>query len=114
MELNKYQELAARTLPYEKELKEMKKEFTLALCEESGEVAGVVKKCLYHGHPFDEKKESKLIEELGDVMWHVAALASVYGLTLEDVAEINIAKLMKRYSRGFTNEDSIKRIDVKE
>ncbi|EEL36750.1 hypothetical protein bcere0020_58950 [Bacillus cereus Rock3-29] len=35
------------------------------------------------------------------------------GYTLEDIAQMNISKLEKRYPNGFSREASQKRIDVK-
>jgi NTP pyrophosphatase (non-canonical NTP hydrolase) len=37
---------------------------------------------------------------LGETLWHLAALASLYGLSLEDVACANLAKLDGRFGRG--------------
>lgn len=37
---------------------------------------------------------------LGEVAWHLAALASLYGLSLDEVAEGNVAKLLRRFGRG--------------
>jgi NTP pyrophosphatase (non-canonical NTP hydrolase) len=37
---------------------------------------------------------------LGETIWHMAALASLYGLELDKVAERNIAKLERRFGRG--------------
>jgi NTP pyrophosphatase (non-canonical NTP hydrolase) len=84
-------------------------EFCVALGEEAGESAGVLKKVVFHQHPFTEDKENKLVEELGDTLWHIAALASEYGITLERIATYNISKLMKRYPDGFNNHYSINR-----
>ena len=53
-------------------------------------------------------------KELGDVMWYCAELATGLGVCLDDVAEANIKKLMRRYPHGFTPEDSIRRVDVNE
>jgi NTP pyrophosphatase (non-canonical NTP hydrolase) len=112
MNLNDYQKLAARTIPVSKDKNERIKEFTLALCEESGETAGVLKKVIFHHHPFDIDKATKLIGELGDVMWHIAALGTEFGITLEDICCYNLEKLRTRYPEGFSDEDSLKRVDV--
>ena len=50
--------------------------------------------------------------ELGDVAWYHAALASKQGLQLADVLQGNVDKLIERYPDGFNSEDSIKRVDV--
>jgi NTP pyrophosphatase (non-canonical NTP hydrolase) len=78
--------------------------FALGLAGEAGEVADLIKKGIGHGHdvPLD-----KLTSELGDVLWYVAAVAKCYGLTLEEVAMYNVAKLRKRYPDGFTHQASL-------
>ena len=65
-----------------------------------------IKKHLYHGHDMKNLKE-----ELGDVMWYVAALSSMFGIDMEEVAEANIEKLRKRYPDGFSKERSINRVE---
>lgn len=42
----------------------------------------------------------ELVKELGDVLWFVAGLASRLGVSLEDVASINLEKLASRKRRG--------------
>ena len=79
---------------------------SLKLCGEAGEHAEKVGKLMFRGD-FDDKSEAErtlaqeqLIYELGDVLWYVANLANLYGVTLERVAELNIAKLADRKARG--------------
>lgn len=71
---------------------------TLGLCGEAGEVAEMVKKASWHGKPLDLEK---LQDELGDVLWYLADLATHYGLDLDQIAQGNIAKLARRYPDGF-------------
>lgn len=78
----------------------------LGLTGEAGEVADYVKKVLYHSH---ELSKEKLAEELGDVLWYLAYLANVIGYDLEEIAEINIEKLRKRYPDGWDPQRSIER-----
>lgn len=68
------------------------------LGSEAGEVLGVVAKGLRDGRSFDY--EQKLKKELGDVLWHVAAIAIDNGFSLEDIAMSNIAKLSQRKATG--------------
>ena len=75
----------------------------LGLAGESGEVADLLKKHLGHGHPLDV---DKLRAELGDVLWYIAALCTLYNITLDSVAATNIDKLRKRYPDGFSHEAS--------
>ena len=76
----------------------------LGLTGEAGEVA--VKKCMYQGHPW---QPSKIIEELGDVLWYVALMADLMNVPLEYVMQANIEKLERRYPDGFSSEASVNR-----
>lgn len=81
----------------------------LGITGEGGEVADIIKKWLYHGHELDE---SKLLLELGDVLWYINRAAFALGLTLEDVMQANVDKLRKRYPDGFSTQASLARKDV--
>lgn len=75
---------------------------TLGLCGESGEVAEKIKKWLRDGggSVLPEEKLELLKKELGDVLWYLANLADDLGLSLQEIAELNIAKLVDRKNRG--------------
>lgn len=79
---------------------------TLGLANEAGEVAGKVKKIFRdrHGVITDADREA-LALELGDVLWYLSELCTRLGITLEDVAERNIAKLADRAARGVIGGD---------
>ena len=47
----------------------------------------------------DERREA-LIKELGDVLWYISAAASELGVSLDEVAHVNIDKLRDRAARG--------------
>lgn len=67
------------------------------MCE-SAEAAEPLLKLRYHGKTYDE---AALVEELGDVLWYVATLAHALGLTLDEVATGNVAKLRKRHGERY-------------
>jgi NTP pyrophosphatase (non-canonical NTP hydrolase) len=108
MNLDQYQNAAKRTLNVDWPFDQQVSNAALGLAGEAGEVADILKKALYHGHKLDKAELSK---ELGDVLWYLAALASLHGLYLDDIAEQNIAKLRARYPNGFTQADSQARAD---
>lgn len=74
---------------------------TLGLVNEAGEVAGKIKKVFRDkdGQINEETREA-LKAELGDVLWYLAQVATELELSLDDIAEANIAKLMDRLERG--------------
>lgn len=108
MNMNEYQELAQRTANHE--LGDMPRlaVAALGLAGEAGEIADAVKKHVGHGHELDAEYVKK---ELGDILWYVAEMAEVFGLSLEQIAYANIAKLKKRYPEGFSEERSINRTE---
>lgn len=111
MELNEYQAHAARTLKGNKGRNRRKQVAAMNLAGEAGEVVDLVKKEQYHGTPIDR---AKLVKELGDCLWAVAATGFAYGITLQEVAEVNVEKLQKRYPNGFTKADAQARRDEHE
>ena len=80
----------------------------LGITGEAGEVADLLKKMLGHGHPPDIHKITK---ELGDVLWYISDIATTLGISLSEVARVNIEKLRERYPEGFSEEASRNRRD---
>lgn len=74
-----------------------------AVNDEAGELFGKIKKEFRDGFKSNEEymiHRDNVIKELGDVLWYVTACADEYGYTLQEVAQINIAKLTSRRERG--------------
>lgn len=82
--------------------------YVLGLVCEAGEAGDIVKKHLYQGHELDK---DKVVDELGDVMWYLNNICNVIGVKVEDVANKNIEKLLRRYPNGFKEESSVNRIE---
>lgn len=78
----------------------------LGLVEEAGEVAGKYAKAVRdcNGNIDGERREA-IKKELGDVMWFVAELSTLLGLTLEEVMAANIEKLSSRKARNCIKGD---------
>ena len=72
-------------------------ENTLGLVGEAGEVAEKVKKLIR-----DNTKVNRddIIKELGDVAFYLTALANYFDGSLEEVLDVNVAKLDGREKRG--------------
>jgi NTP pyrophosphatase (non-canonical NTP hydrolase) len=107
MHLNDYQRAALRTA-HDMSAEERLLNAVLGLAGEAGEVADLVKKQRFHGHDIDSQK---LIDELGDILWYVALAADSLGAPLEQVAERNVAKLLRRYPEGFSEQASRERVE---
>lgn len=102
MTFEQYQRLAQRTANERTQSGKIENG-VLGLCGESGECADILKKYYHQGHDLDR---DHMAEELGDVLWYAAELAAGLGLTLDEVAARNIAKLQRRYPEGFDAERS--------
>lgn len=80
----------------------------LGVAGEAGEVADLVKKHLFQGHPLDREL---LLSELGDILWYYMLLCQAMGYTLAEIMTCNVAKLRQRYPDGFDPARSIYRED---
>ena len=99
MTLNEYQVEAASTAKYPEGMKILYP--VLGLCGETGEVAEKVKKVFRDKNgEFSLETKEEIKKELGDVLWYLSATARDLGCTLEEVAEMNLAKLRSRQERG--------------
>jgi NTP pyrophosphatase (non-canonical NTP hydrolase) len=99
MDLNDYQNAARRTAIYGEHHRVIYP--ALGLASEAGEVAGKIKKVLRdQGGDFAQAPTDALKDELGDVLWYVAVLAGDLGLSLDQIARDNLAKLQSRLARG--------------
>jgi NTP pyrophosphatase (non-canonical NTP hydrolase) len=100
MELDDYQHGALRTAASRDKKNELL-HLVLGLAGESGEVAEKFKKWV-RDLDSDEARidRADIGKELGDVLWYVAVLADYLGLSLDDIAATNLAKLASRQGRG--------------
>jgi len=96
MTLNDYQSAAAATIQGEVSEPNSIYIALLGLAGETGSLLTLYKKYLRDGPSF-EIVNTRLQEELGDVLWYVAALAGHFNLHLEDIASANIEKVTERW-----------------
>lgn len=106
MMANDYQRMAMRTGGEYKSEYDMLRNAAYGLNGEAGEVIDLLKKHEFQGHKLDKEK---LIDELGDVQWYIALAAKALDVTLEEIMQHNIDKLIKRYPEGFDKSRSINR-----
>ena len=73
----------------------------LGLAEEAGEVAGLMKRQLRsNSRDAGKVTRERYIEELGDVLWYLAACCDQVGTNLEEIWDYNKIKLEGRYGNG--------------
>jgi NTP pyrophosphatase (non-canonical NTP hydrolase) len=96
---DEYQKAAARTMNPRLTDQEKLLDAAAGIAEEAGEVLAHVRKHLYQGKPLDKEK---LAEELGDVLWCVAAVASAMSMSVDQIGTSNIAKLGSRWPDGIS------------
>lgn len=86
----------------------------LGLGGEAGEVADTVKKIVFHGMDLTEEVRDKVLKELGDVMWYVAFTAKALDSDIQEIIDLNVAKLSERYKSGkFSKAEFMKKEDAK-
>ena len=73
----------------------------IGLSGEVGEFNDIVKKCIFQGKELDDDVVNHLRKELGDIMWYVAQGCLALGTNIEELIDINTAKLKDRYPGGF-------------
>jgi len=76
------------------------------LVTEAGEFKDVLKKYKFYAKELDY---INLIEEMGDILWYLAKGCRELGVTMEEVMEVNINKLKRRYGEKFSEGKAIKR-----
>jgi NTP pyrophosphatase (non-canonical NTP hydrolase) len=71
-------------------------ENVLGIGEEAGEVVGKIKKLIRDGS-FSKKE---VLYELGDLLYYTTATANALGSNIQEVADMNMAKLKDRKKRN--------------
>ncbi len=71
---------------------------TIGLVFEAGEFAGLVDKQLYK--PSKKITRAQMLDELGDVFYNIAILAHLFGVTIDELDQLNAEKL--RGGHGWT------------
>lgn len=98
MELHEYQEKAKKTIQKTEEDDKKYSDIVpfLGIIGEIGSVVTQLKTKIRDGKSYVAYKE-KLSEELGDVLWYLAAIATKNDLNLEDIAKRNLEKVHDRF-----------------
>ena len=97
---NNYQKATAQTAKYPPQMALIY--LSLGIASEAGEFAGKMKKWIRDGDSKMTREEwvQAMSSEIGDVLWYAARLADELGLSLSQIAEDNMDKLLDRKARG--------------
>ena len=105
MQTDDYQDTIQRTCTIV-DREDLLKLALIGLQDELGEIAGPLKKHLWHGHELDL---AHVQEEIGDLMWYLATLCNALALSLSETLIRNVEKVARRYPDGFSSARSIHR-----
>ena len=75
----------------------------LGLTAESGEFTEIVKKIILQGKPYNEDNAFHMKRELGDICWYIAQACMALDTSFDEIIEMNVEKLKKRYPGGEFN-----------
>lgn len=100
LSLCEYQHQAYKAIQEHANKKEEIMHWAIGLGEEAGEALSVIKH-KYYGGNFDAMD---LVGELGDTLWYIAAMCSAFNISLDDIAQYNLAKLNYRYPEKEFND----------
>lgn len=106
MDLDEYQDKTEETAVYPAQ--EAVEYLALGLNDESGEVAGAVKKHM-RGDYDEEELRQRVESEAGDVLWYWVRLLDELDLDASAVMEANADKVFDRKERGVIQGDGDKR-----
>jgi len=109
MTFAEYQRAASRTINESLSADQRLVDAAAGLSEEAGEVLGLVRKHVFMRHELDR---ARLIAELGDALWCLTATAGALGVSLDEIAAANVAKLRRRYPEGYSDTASARRPDT--
>ena len=67
---------------------------------EGGEIMEIVKKLVFQGKKWNDETVFHLKRELGDVMWYVMQCLIALETDIDEIIDMNVHKLEKRYPGG--------------
>lgn len=105
MTLSEYQRLAQRTVNPKLTATDLTLHALHGMSGEVGELHSIYQK-IYQGHDFNPEHARS---ELGDLLWFIAEYATANGWSLDEIASVNISKLLARYPDGFDTNKSMHR-----
>ena len=105
MTFTEYQVAASRTIDIGMSFKDMEDHALHGMVAELGEIHSLYQK-VHQRHTIDVQHLKK---EVGDLLWFIAEFCTACEWSMDEVASLNIQKLLERYPNGFEAERSLHR-----
>ena len=102
MTFDEYQKTAPKTAlkPYDEALMN-RTIWAMGIAGEAGEIVEKWKKIVhYYKGEFSEEQKQDFGKEIGDVLWYLTLFADDLGLSMEEIAQRNLEKLVDRQKRN--------------
>ncbi len=80
----------------------------MGLSGETGELVDAIKKHVFYNKALDTQYVK---EELGDILWYMHLIVKESGSSFNELMELNLVKLQKRYPSGFSEVAALARAD---
>lgn len=101
MTFDEYQKQAQKTMAIKINPLMDKTMWVLGISGEAGEIAEKWKKLIaYDNADITDAKKAELAKEMGDVLWYLSAFATSLDISLQNIADENINKVLSRLDRG--------------
>jgi NTP pyrophosphatase (non-canonical NTP hydrolase) len=101
MTFDEYQKQAITTLIAHPDPLMDKTIMVLGISGEASEIAEKWKKLVaYREGTITDEDVTELSKEIGDVLWYLTVFADMLGVSMDDIAQTNAAKLASRKARG--------------
>lgn len=102
---DEYEKVALSTATHPAMEHDQRMVLLLGLAGEVGELLSEYKKRIRDDDKYSAFPE-RVEEELGDILWYVTATAHFFNLTLQDVVDRNVMKILDRWSPGAHGADA--------
>lgn len=112
MDLQEYQKKVLQNFKPQRQLTPKEAailDWTLGIAGEAGEIIDEVQHVIYHGQ---DRDIMELAKEIGDCFWYLTALCAELGISIEDILELNVAKLDYRHGGYFTYDTSVNKLST--
>lgn len=100
MHLGEYQGKASLTINQNLSNSELVEGATMGLATEVGKLASLVNTERFKDFDIIAESADQIVDIAGDVLWYIAEALTAVDRSLDEAAQINLAKIAKLYPKG--------------